>query len=129
MKITDTARDALKSLLAENEADGLLVGFHETCCGTPPLFQLAAFDENDTPETINEIGLVIPDEAKDALEDLIIDVVNDELVVMSTAVEAGGCCGHHGHGDGGCCGGHEHHEEEGCCGGHGHGEGGCCGGH
>lgn len=120
MKITDSARDALKNLLAENGADGLLVGIHETCCGKSPVFQLAAFDENDTPESFNEINLVIPDEARDALDDLIIDEVNGELVVMSTAVDAGGCCGGHGH---------HHGEEGGCCGGHGHGEGSCCGGH
>lgn len=126
MKITDSARDALKNLLAENEADGLLVGIHETCCGKSPVFQLAVFDENDTPEVFNEISLVIPEPARDALDDLIIDEVNGELVVMSTAVEPGGCCGGHGHGEGGCCGGHGHdHEEEGCCGGH--GEVGCCG--
>lgn len=125
MKITDSARDALKQILAEQNADGLLVQIQETCCGKNPVFQLAAFDENDKPEEFNGIQMVIPEETADAVEDLIIDVINDELVVLNAV--NGGCCGGHGH-EGGCCRGHDHEDEDGgCCGGHGHDhEGGCC---
>lgn len=129
MKITDEARDVLKGVISENNADGLLVELTRTCCGEAPVFRFAAFDENDKPESINGIDIVVPENIGDALDDLIIDMVNGELVVMSSA--AGGCgCG--GHEDGGCCGSHEedgccggsHEEESGCCGG-----GGCCGDH
>lgn len=114
MKITDEAKNALKDVLAANEAQGLIAGIQETCCGQNPVFQMAVFDENDKPEDFNDIKVLIPEENKDAFEDLIIDVINGELVVLNAVC---GC----GSGEGGCC---SSHEEEGCCGGH-H-EGGCC---
>jgi Fe-S cluster assembly iron-binding protein IscA len=100
MKITPDAQKALKSVLADNNADGLLVSLQETCCGISPVFSLAVFDENDKPVDVDSIQIVVPQEAQSAIEDVTIDLVNGELVVEST----GGCsCS-----SGGCGGGCSH---------------------
>lgn len=112
MKITDEAKAALSELLAANEAEGLIAGVHETCCGKNPVFQMAVYEENDAPEEYNGIKVLLPDACRDAFEDLIIDVLNGELVVLNAVCGCGeGGCGSHDH-EGGCCGSHE---ESGCC--------------
>lgn len=125
MRITDSAREVLQQALQETGAHGLRVAIQETCCGKSPVIGLDVYTEDDQPETINDINIVIPEEARDVVDGLEIDLVNGELVVLNTVC---GCGGH----EGGCCGGHgeSHHDHgEGCCG-HGedhhhHGEG-CC---
>ncbi|WP_294729615.1 hypothetical protein [uncultured Faecalibaculum sp.] len=125
MRITDSAREVLQQALQETGAHGLRVAIQETCCGKSPVIGLDVYTEDDQPETINDINIVIPEEARDVVDGLEIDLVNGELVVLNTVC---GCGGH----EGGCCGGHgeSHHDHgEGCCG---HGEGhhhhgeGCC---
>lgn len=96
MKITESAQKALKELLAANSADGLLVEIQETCCGKSPVFGLARFEEGDTPETVDGIQIVIPEEARNEIEGLTIDLEDGELIV--TGAQACGC----GEGCGGC---------------------------
>lgn len=127
MKITDSAKEALLQVIEETQADGLRVAIQETCCGKSPVIGLDVYADQDQPEKINDISIVIPEEARDIAEGLEIDLVNGELVVLNTVC---GCGGH----DGGCCGGHgeghDHDHGDGCCGGHGHShEGGCCHNH
>ncbi|MCF0259145.1 MAG: hypothetical protein HUJ54_04735 [Erysipelotrichaceae bacterium] len=111
MKITNEAKAVLDEVFAENKADGLLVELHETCCGKSPVFQIAVFDENDRPFEVDGIKLVADQQARAAIEDLIIDFVNGDLVILSPAAEGcGGCSG-----CGGGCDEHDHHHEGSCC--------------
>lgn len=128
MKITEEGKKALEDIMAQTKADGLMVEMQESCCGFTPVFRLATFDENDKPEDVDGIKIVIPEAAKELTENLVIDLSHGELVVMNAGC---GCGDGHGHGEDGCCGGGHHHHEEGheCCGGHGHHEGGCCSNH
>ncbi len=117
MKITDSAREVLQQALQETGAHGLRVAIQETCCGKSPVIGLDVYTEDDQPETINDINIVIPEEARDVVDGLEIDLVNGELVVLNTVCGCGGHGeSHHDHGEG-CCGhgeGHHHHGE-GCC--------------
>lgn len=122
MQITEQARVMLAEILKENEADGIQAVLSMGCCGMQPMFQMVRFDETDRPEVIDGISVVYAQGAKEAVEDVIIDVQNGELVILHP-VMAGGC-GCHGH-EGGCCHEeHDHDHDHECCGGH--GEGGCC---
>ncbi|WP_305151159.1 hypothetical protein [uncultured Dubosiella sp.] len=118
MKITNEASPVLVQLLKEKKADGLMMEINETCCGKSPVFAIVVFDENDKPETIDGISVLIPEEQKELAEKIVIDLVNGELVVMAPEME-GGCNCHHDE-EHECCG-HDHDHGEGCCGGHGHG--------
>lgn len=129
MKISDNAREALKALIEENGADGLRAGIQETCCGKNPVIALDTFEEGEEPELFNEVPMVILPEAKGIMDQLEIDLVNGELVILST-VQGCGCGGHHHEEGHECCGGHHHEEGHECCGGHHHEDGHeCCGGH
>lgn len=109
MKVTDEARAVLNEVFKANSADGLLVEVHETCCGKSPVFQIAVFDENDHPVDFDGVKFVVPEEAQEMIEDMIIDFANGELVVMSAT--PGGCSG-----CGGGCDSHEHHHHDADCG-------------
>ena len=132
MKITEPALVELNNILSANGAEGLEVILQEGCCGVMPTFQLVRFDEGDQPEDIQGVKILMEGDAKDVVENVIIDLQDGELIVLS---QRGGCCGHghhHEHGDHECCG-HGHHHEDGdheCCG-HGHhhedGDHECCG--
>ena len=127
MKITEPALVELNNILSANGAEGLEVILQEGCCGVMPTFQLVRFDEGDQPEDVQGVKILMEGDAKDVVENVIIDLQDGELIVLS---QRGGCCGH-GHHEGGC--GHGHHHEDGeheCCG-HGHhhedGDHECCG--
>lgn len=108
MKITDEARDVLKQVFDENNANGLLVSIQETCCGKSPVFQVAILDDEDPKDEINGINVSAGKDEKEVIDDMIIDFVNGELVVLNSVCGCGdGGCGHHDHDhEGGCC----HHE-------------------
>lgn len=104
MKITDEAVNVLNQVLDENNADGLLVTLHETCCGKSPVFQIAVFDENDPVEEIDGIKVSAGQDEKEVVDDMIIDLVNGELVVLNSVCGCGGGCSHDDHDhEGGCC--------------------------
>lgn len=135
MKITEEAKNVLNQVLAENNADGLLVTLQETCCGKNPVFQMAVFDENNPVDEIDGIRVCAGEDEKSVIEDMMIDLVNGELVVLNTVCGCGDGCHHDHEHDGECCSSHEHdgeccgnHESEsGCCSNHGNeGHGGCC---
>lgn len=100
MKITPAAQEALKQVFQENGADGLQAFFQQSCHGVMPVFQMVRFEEGDSPEDIDGIAVLMDEEAKPYLEEIIIDVKDDELVLFGVQ----GCSG---------CG---DHEEDGCCG-------------
>ena len=124
MKITEPALVELNNILSANGAEGLEVILQEGCCGVMPTFQLVRFDEGDQPEDVQGVKILMEGDAKDVVENVIIDLQDGELIVLS---QRGGCCGHgHGHhhedDEHECCGhGHGHHHEDGehkCCGHH-----------
>lgn len=107
MKITLPAQEALKQLFQENEADGLQVFFQQSCHGVMPVFQMVRFEEGDHPEDIDGIAVLVDEKAQKALEDIVIDLKDGELVLYGV----GGC--------GGCgCDDHDQTHEEGSCCGH-----------
>lgn len=95
MKITDPARDVLKEVIEENNADGLRVVIQETCCGKSPMIGLDVFEEGEARDSINGIDIAIPEEARDLMEEVEIDLVNGELVILNTVCGCGGNCDHH----------------------------------
>lgn len=113
MKITDPAKKELAKLLNDNQADGLMVVLQESCCGTSPVFQMVRFEEGDQPEEIADIKVLMDQPAKEAVEDVVIDLKDGELVVFNPVCGCGGGCGDH-EDDHECCGGHD--EGQGCCG-------------
>ncbi len=110
MKITNEAKPQIEQVLNDKNAQGLMMEVHESCCGKSPVFALVVFDENDNPELVNGIKVLIPEQYRDLAEKITIDLIDGELFV--TGVEEHECCGHHDH--------------EGCCGHHDHDEGHCC---
>lgn len=124
MKISDNAKEVLVPLIKENGADGLRAAIQETCCGMQPVIGLDMFQEGEAPVEFNGVPMVIADEAKDIMEDLEIDLVNGELVILTTVQGCG--CGHHHDGDHECCGGHHHDEGHECCHGHDDHDHECC---
>lgn len=118
MKITEPALAELKKILAQNNADGLEVVLQQSCCGISPAFQMVRFDENDKPDDVEGILILASGDAKKAVEDVIIDLKDGELVVYNPVCGCGdGECGHDHDHEGGCCGDHDHDHEGGCCGG------------
>lgn len=113
MKITDAAKEVLTQILEENQADGLLVEIQETCCGKSPVFAIARFEEGDEPIDVDGIKMVVPDEAREDIENVVIELSDGELIVANAVCGCGGHghggCGDHDH-EGGCCGGHHHHD-------------------
>lgn len=94
MKISDQAKEVLKTILKENNLDGLRVEIQESCCGKSPVIGLDTFGENEQPQMINDIAVIIPEDAKEAVEDLEIDVVDDQLVVLGSSCSCSDDCGH-----------------------------------
>ena len=134
MKITEPALTELNNILIANGAEGLEVVLQQSCCGIVPAFQLVRFEEGDEPTDVQGIRILMDDDAKQVVENVIIDLQDGELIVLNQ--RGGGCCGHHGHHHDGeeheCCGhGHHHDGEEHECCGHGHHHDGeeheCCG--
>lgn len=121
MKITPQAQKVLHEVIEQNGADGLLATIAQSCCGSSPVFQLARFEEGDQPEVIDGVSIVFDPAARDAVEDVIIDLEGNDLVVLNPVCSCSQGCEGHDHDDHDCC--HDHHEEHegGCC----HG-GGCC---
>lgn len=99
MKITDNAKQALNQIFEESGVDGLLVEIKETCCGKSPVFAIAKFDENDIVEDVDGVKIVIPDDAREDVENVVIELADGELVVMNAVCG----CGEGGCGGGGCC--------------------------
>lgn len=93
MKISDNAKEVLLQAFEENNADGLRVAIQETCCGKCPVIGLDVYNEEDAPEEINGIKIVIPEEAKPITDEIEIDLVNGELVILNTVCGCGGGCG------------------------------------
>ena len=81
MKITDSAKDVLQQALNETGAHGLRVAIQETCCGKSPVIGLDVYTEDDQPETVNDINIVIPEEARDVVDGLEIDLIVALLLV------------------------------------------------
>lgn len=59
MKITEEAKNVLNQVLAENNADGLLVTLQETCCGKNPVFQMAVLTRTILWMKLMESGYVL----------------------------------------------------------------------
>lgn len=94
MKITDEAKSALQNVMKENNLDGLRVVIQETCCGKSPVVGFDIYEKEETPEIINEIPVVIEADAKDDVENVVIDLVNGELALLNTVCScSGGCSG------------------------------------
>ncbi len=90
MKITDEAKTMLQDLLTKNGGDCLTAILQETCCGTSLMFNLAKTAEGDQPEMINDVPVLMTEEAKQRAEAVTLSVQNGELAVMDEA--ASDCC-------------------------------------
>lgn len=96
MKITDEAKSVLQNTMKENNLDGLRVVIQETCCGKSPVVGFDTYAQDETPEIINEIPVVIEEDAKEDIENVVIDLVNGELALLNTVCScSGGCSGCH----------------------------------
>lgn len=76
MKITDSAKEVLQQALNETGAHGLRVAIQETCCGKSPVIGLDVYTEDDQPETVNDINIVIPEEARDVVDGLELSLIH-----------------------------------------------------
>lgn len=112
MKVTDTAKELLLGILKENSLDVVAVSLEEMDDGSVNLnVQLVKKEDvrMDLSFEVNGVTFVMTEDVREALQDIIFDVHEGELVFHFEEDE---CCHHH-HGDGECC--HHHHHEEGCC--------------
>lgn len=106
MKVTEPAKQALNQILTDNQADGLQVVLQQSCCGVSPVFQLVRFDAEDRPDDIDGIQILIDDEAREAVSEVIIDLKDGELVVYNPVCGCGSGCSHDDH---------DHQCGSGCC--------------
>ncbi len=93
MKISDAARDVLLTLTNDNKLDGVRFFIQETCCGKSQQAGLDVFGADETPEEINGVKVVFPEEGREPFENLEIDFVNGELVILNTVCGCGNSCG------------------------------------
>lgn len=116
MKVTNAARELLAKILKENDLDLVAVSLEEMDDGSVNLnVQLVKKEDvrADLAFDVDGVSFVITQDVREALEDIVFDVHEGELVFH---FEGDGCCHHH---DGECC--HHHHddchhgEDDDCC--------------
>lgn len=90
MKITNEAKKMLKEVLDSNNSDCLKVTLQKSCCGTSLVFNLAKLEEGDEHVSINDIPVLMEDDAKKRAEAVTITVENEKLKILDE--EASGCC-------------------------------------
>lgn len=116
MKVTDAARELLAKILKENDLDLVAVSLEEMDDGSVNLnVQLVKKEDvrTDLAFDVDGVSFVMTQDVREALEDIVFDVHEGELVFHFEGDE---CCHHH---DGECT--HHHHdnchhgEDDECC--------------
>lgn len=90
MKITDEAKQLLNKALDEKKADGIRMRTSRSCCGTSLRFELVTVTDQDRPEDINGLSVLMDEETRTWTGTVTIDAEDGRLILHDSAAS---CCG------------------------------------
>ena len=91
MIITDSAKEMLQEALTSSNNDCILIKLQKSCCGTSIFFQMDKLAAEEVQSVrINEIPLIMDQEAKERTADVTVDCKDGELVLDDP--NASSCC-------------------------------------
>ncbi|KNZ43544.1 hypothetical protein [Acetobacterium bakii] len=91
MIITDEAKVLITELLKTNGYDTLQASLQKGCCGTSLYFSFTNLKPEDKPVLINEINVLMNDEAKPKAETVTLKTNETGELVVEDSVKSG-CC-------------------------------------
>lgn len=90
MKITDEAKQLLNKALSEKEVNGIRLRTSRSCCGTSLKFELVTITDEDKPEDINGLSVLMDEETRAWTGTVTIDAEYGRLTLHDSAAS---CCG------------------------------------
>lgn len=91
MKITDEAKVLIKEALSEKEANSIRLHTSRSCCGTSLQFELVTLTDQDQPETINDLSVLMDNETRAWTGTVTISAEGGSLTLHDSAASC--CCG------------------------------------
>ncbi|SFG65081.1 hypothetical protein [Sporolactobacillus nakayamae] len=94
MKMTEEAKELLEKSMKEHDCDCLRITAEPGCCGASLNFTLDQLKSGEQPIKINDVSVIMDEQAQEQTDALTINAENGQLVID------GGSCGC---GSSGCC--------------------------
>lgn len=93
MKITESARDVIVSVIKTNNFDAVKMYTKTSCCGNSIGFELLKLEEGQTAEMIDGVPAFVDEETMAWTEDVIIDTQDGNLTLINPNAGCGSCGG------------------------------------
>jgi len=90
MKITDEAKKLISGELADKNADVIRLHTSHSCCGTSLHFEFLTVSNQDTPENINGLAVLMDKETQAWTDTVTIGAQGGQLTLSDSAAS---CCG------------------------------------
>lgn len=90
MKITDEANILINKALSKKGADAISLYTSRSCCGASLRFKLVTLTEQDNPEYINGVFVLMDDETRAWTSTVTIDAAEGRLTLHDSTAS---CCG------------------------------------
>jgi Fe-S cluster assembly iron-binding protein IscA len=94
MKMTDGAKEVLEKSMKEHDCDCLRITVEPGCCGASLNFTLDQLKSGEHPITINDISVIMDEQAQEQTDALTINADDGELVIDGGSCDCGSsdCC-------------------------------------
>lgn len=90
MKITDKAKVLINKALSEEGTNAIRLHTSRSCCGTSLRFEPVTLTDQDQPEDINGLSVLMDEETRAWTDTVTIDAEYDGLTLHDSAAS---CCG------------------------------------
>lgn len=90
MKITDDAKKIFDEALADEKANAIRMSTSHSCCGASLSFEAVTLSNQDKPEDINGIAVIMDEETHKWTNGITIDVQGGHFTMSGGAPS---CCG------------------------------------
>lgn len=90
MEITNEAKVLINRELSEQGANAIRLRTSRSCCGTSLRFELVSFTNQDQPENINGLSVLMDEETRAWTGTVTIDAADGRLTLHDSAAS---CCG------------------------------------
>lgn len=90
MKITDEAKVLIDEALTEKGDNAIRLHTSRSCCGTSLRFELVTLTDQDQPETINGLSVLMDEETREWTGTVTIGAAGGRLTLHDSAAS---CCG------------------------------------
>lgn len=88
MQITDAAKEMISGAITEKECNGIQLYTEKSCCGKTLQIALVVISENEKPDSVNGISVLMDDETREWTGNITIDAEGGQLKL----IDASSCC-------------------------------------